>query len=232
MRNAVKLAQGIAGTQAYFELQELDRRLSIARNSTGAFQSTYLVFNRRYDAGITSRLAVTRAESALAEASGSVADIERQIAVKEHEICILLGRNPGAIQRASPSGEAQVPSAIPAGLPSSLLERRPDLLSFVREVDGVAVSRRYENLTVLRELSAGTAVRHFNVMHHMMKKATTIWSKETELTGTRPTWSRSNGRTINATGTSRLRNLAGSSKRSMKERTARVRKQSTRRSIA
>ena len=51
--------------------------------------------------------------------------------------------------------------------------------SFVREVDGVAVARWYENLTTGRELSPGTAVRHFNVMHHMMEKASTIWSKET-----------------------------------------------------
>jgi len=51
--------------------------------------------------------------------------------------------------------------------------------SFVREVDGNAVSRWYENLTAVHELSPGTAVRHFNVMHHMMKKATTIWTKDT-----------------------------------------------------
>jgi integrase len=50
---------------------------------------------------------------------------------------------------------------------------------FVREVDGYAVSRWYENLTAVRALSPGTAVRHFNVMHHMMEKASTIWSKET-----------------------------------------------------
>ena len=52
---------------------------------------------------------------------------------------------------------------------------------FVREVDGIAVGRWYENLTGVRDLSPGTAVRHFNVMHHMMAKASTIWSKETGL---------------------------------------------------
>jgi integrase len=52
---------------------------------------------------------------------------------------------------------------------------------FVREVDGVAVGRWYENLTTLRGLSPSTAVRHFNVMHHMMEKASKIWSKETGL---------------------------------------------------
>jgi integrase len=50
---------------------------------------------------------------------------------------------------------------------------------FVREVDGSDVQRWYQALTGKRELSVGTAVRHFNVMHHMMKKACTIWSKET-----------------------------------------------------
>jgi len=50
---------------------------------------------------------------------------------------------------------------------------------FVREVDGDAVGRWYESLTVVRDLSPGTAVRHFNIMHHMMKKASTIWSRET-----------------------------------------------------
>ncbi|HEU5342514.1 site-specific integrase [Edaphobacter sp.] len=52
---------------------------------------------------------------------------------------------------------------------------------FAREVDGIAVQRWYENLTGVRDLSLGTAVRHFNVMHHMMEKASTIWSKETGL---------------------------------------------------
>ena len=50
---------------------------------------------------------------------------------------------------------------------------------FVREADGNAVTSWYGNLTTIRSLSAGTAVRHFNVMHHMMEKAATIWAKET-----------------------------------------------------
>ena len=50
---------------------------------------------------------------------------------------------------------------------------------FVREVDGHAISRWYEQLTSVRGLAPGTAVRHFNVMHHMMAKASKIWSKET-----------------------------------------------------
>ncbi len=52
-------------------------------------------------------------------------------------------------------------------------------MAFVREVDGVGIARWFENLTAVKGLSTGTAVRHFNVMHHMMEKASTIWSKET-----------------------------------------------------
>ncbi|HLO08608.1 MAG TPA: hypothetical protein VK198_18350, partial [Terriglobales bacterium] len=52
---------------------------------------------------------------------------------------------------------------------------------FVREVDGRTVDRWYQGLTERRGLSPGTAVRHFNVMHHMMAKATTVWSKDTGL---------------------------------------------------
>jgi hypothetical protein len=53
--------------------------------------------------------------------------------------------------------------------------------SFVREIDGDAIGSWYENLTAVRDLSPGTAVRHFNVMHHMMEKASTIWSRETSI---------------------------------------------------
>jgi multidrug efflux system outer membrane protein len=126
--------------QAYFELQELDRRLAIARNSTAAFQSTHALFNRRFHAGITSLLAVKRAESALADASGTMSAIELQIGLKEHQIGVLLGREPGVIQRGAPNGMAQAPPVIPAGLPAALLERRPDLLQAEQSL--VAASAR------------------------------------------------------------------------------------------
>ncbi|MGA2051226.1 MAG: site-specific integrase [Terracidiphilus sp.] len=72
---------------------------------------------------------------------------------------------------------------LPAEREKSITEGIRDELGkmFVREVDGVAVSRWYESLTAVQGLSDGTAVRHFNVMHHMMEKASTIWTKETGL---------------------------------------------------
>jgi len=91
----LSLASDVAAS--YFELVELDRRLQIAQQSRDAFQATYKLFNERFGAGIVSRLEVTRAEAALAAAEGTIHDIERQIAVKEDQICVLVGRNPGPI---------------------------------------------------------------------------------------------------------------------------------------
>jgi integrase len=63
----------------------------------------------------------------------------------------------------------------------AILEGIRDVLGdqFVREVEGAGIQRWYQDLNESKGLSAGTAVRHFNVMHHMMGKAATIWSKET-----------------------------------------------------
>ncbi len=114
--------------QSYLELVELDRRLAIARDSRDAFEATHTLFSKRYGAGIVSRLQVTRAEAALAEAEGTLNDVERQIGEKEDQICVLAGRNPGPIQRIAPDKEFNPPPAVPAGIPSQLLERRPDIL--------------------------------------------------------------------------------------------------------
>jgi len=111
----------------YLELVELDHRLDVAKQSRDAFQATFKLFNERYGAGIASKLQVTRAEGALAAAEGAIDDIERQITVKENQICVLVGRNPGPIQRSPPELALNPPPVIPAGIPSQLMERRPDI---------------------------------------------------------------------------------------------------------
>ena len=125
---ALMLSLTSSVAQAYFELQELDRRLEIAKTSVKAFDDTAKLFTRRFNAGIASKLEVARAESALAVARGSVDDIKRLMALKENEISVLVGKNPEAIKRSAPEkiGPEGLP-AIPAGLPSTLLERRPDV---------------------------------------------------------------------------------------------------------
>ena len=113
--------------QAYFELLELDAKLEIARKTTDAYQGIYKLFQDRLEFGVASQLQTSRAEGALASAAATIPELESQIAAKENQISTLLGRNPGPIPRGTPLfGQAVMPT-VPAGLPSALLERRPDL---------------------------------------------------------------------------------------------------------
>ena len=113
--------------QAYFELIELDARLAIARQSTEAYEGTYKLFKDRVEYGVASQLQTSRAEGALASAAASIPELESQITAKENQLSTLLGRNPGPIARGTPLFDQAVMPTVPAGLPSALLERRPDL---------------------------------------------------------------------------------------------------------
>lgn len=126
-RRGLMLALITEVAQNYLELVELDGRLAVARDSRDAFESTHTLFSKRYGAGIVSRLQVTRAQAALSAAEGTLNDIERQVAEKENQICVLIGRNPGPVQRTVPGKEMNPPPTVPAGIPSQLLERRPDI---------------------------------------------------------------------------------------------------------
>jgi multidrug efflux system outer membrane protein len=113
--------------QVYLELLELDLELDITRRSVDSFAATRDLFDRRFQGGAGSKLPVVRAERARAQAAASVPDIEARIAARENELSALLGRVPGPIPRGQPFEEQALPPDVPAGLPSGLLERRPDI---------------------------------------------------------------------------------------------------------
>jgi multidrug efflux system outer membrane protein len=113
--------------QAYFELLALDVRLQIARDSTAAYQRTYDLFLDRLNLGVASKLETSRALGALGDAQANIPLIESDIVAKENQISVLLGKAPGPIARGKPMYEQVVVPSVPAGLPSTLLERRPDL---------------------------------------------------------------------------------------------------------
>lgn len=137
-RRGVYLSTVAQVAQAYFELRELDARLEIAKATTAAFQETYNLFNRRLTGGTASALETTRAEAALATASAFIPSLERQIQAQENLLSFLVGRTPGPIPRGANLADQTLPPRIPAGLPSRLLERRPDLR--VAEQDLVAAN--------------------------------------------------------------------------------------------
>jgi multidrug efflux system outer membrane protein len=133
-RRAVYLATTAQVAQAYFELRELDVQLQLAQTNVQAFQGTFDMFNRRFQGGVASALEVARAEAALGDAQGGIPDLERRIQAQENQLSFLVGRNPGPIPRGLSLDAQPLPPQIPAGLPSTLLERRPDLREAEQEL--------------------------------------------------------------------------------------------------
>jgi len=113
--------------RAYFEPLALDVQLQIARDSTQAYQNTYDIFLDRFKFGTASELETSRALGALGGAQATVPQFKSDIVARENQISILLGKAPGPIPRGQPMYAQPVVPVVPAGLPSTLLERRPDL---------------------------------------------------------------------------------------------------------
>ncbi len=111
---------------AYFNLQTLDEQLAITRRTVATREKFVELTHARHDSGVVSGLDVATAEAQLATAQANIPDLERQIAQGEDGLSILLGGNPGSIAR-DPSA-LDLPAPVPAtGLPSALVDRRPDL---------------------------------------------------------------------------------------------------------
>ena len=114
--------------QDYFQLLELDRQLAIQREATNSFGQSLNIFDDRLRHGVASKLETSSAEALLDSAAANIPDLESQIAQQENLLSFLIGTNPGPVMRAGSALENQSPPEVPAGLPSDLLERRPDIL--------------------------------------------------------------------------------------------------------
>jgi multidrug efflux system outer membrane protein len=112
--------------QGYFQLRALDEQLAIAHRTVQSFQDTLDLFQRKFEGGAASGLEVARAQAALSNVAAVIPDFERQIVAQENALDLLLGRNPGPIARGAALADQYDPD-VPAGLPATLLERRPDL---------------------------------------------------------------------------------------------------------
>ena len=113
--------------QDYFQLLALDRELAIARDSTNTFGMSYQLFDEQLKGGVASRLETSSAAALMHSAAATIPNLEQQIALQEDQLSVLLGQNPGPILRGRTPLEEELPPAVPAGLPSALLERRPDV---------------------------------------------------------------------------------------------------------
>lgn len=153
-RRGVLLSLVAEVAAAYFDLRELDAELDIARRNTAAFQHTADLFRRRAEGGTASGLDTARAEALLASESAQIPLLERAIVAKENQLNLLLGRMPGAIPRGLALDQQPLPPEVPAGLPSALLLRRPDIRQAEQELIaanadiGVAEAAFYPTLSL------------------------------------------------------------------------------------
>ena len=113
--------------QAYFELLELDLEKEISIRTRDSFQKSFDLFSSRLEGGIASKIETSRATAATAQAAALIPDIERLIAQKENQLSILTGRAPGPISSRGSLDDSAIKQSVPAGLPSSMIRRRPDI---------------------------------------------------------------------------------------------------------
>jgi len=133
-RRGVLLSLTSELSQAYFELLGLRLQLEIARESAQSYTTTFNLFTERFQGGLGNALQTSRAAADLATAEARIPELQRLIGIKENQISVLVGQNPGAIQTKAALLDEVVPLDVPAGLPSALLERRPDVRAAAQNV--------------------------------------------------------------------------------------------------
>jgi multidrug efflux system outer membrane protein len=161
----LSLVTGVAAN--YVALRALDRQLEVAQATARNFGETARIFDLRFNAGIVSMTEVVQIRSQYKQALAAIPAFEQAIAAQENFICILLGRNPQPIARGKSIDEL-VPPAIPADLPSALLQRRPDIMQAEQNLIaananiGATRALYYPNLSLTGALgSASTDIGDF-----------------------------------------------------------------------
>lgn len=140
--------------EEYFNLLALDEQLEIARRTTNSFGESLRIFEARLRGGVASKIETSSAAASQAAAAAVIPRLEQQIAASENQLSLLVGTPPQSIHRGKVSFQEQSIPTVPAGLPSRLLERRPDLRRAEAELRsanaqvGVAVADYFPQLNL------------------------------------------------------------------------------------
>ena len=156
-------AQGLLASD-YFGLRDADNELVLVRSSVEGYERALQITTNRYDAGIAPRTDVLQAQTTLANARADLASLTAQRAQLEHAIAVLIGKSPADFSLAAANWSMTVP-AVPLGVPSELLQRRPDIASTERAVAqanaqiGIQRSAYFPSLTLSGSIgNAGSRV--------------------------------------------------------------------------
>ena len=164
----------------YFALLELDLELQISRDTVTTQEDSVKLTSLRLDHGVATKLDVLQAQQTLDTANAQIPDFERQIGQEEDAISTLLGNYPQAVPRGRVLEEQALPPVVPPGLPSSLLERRPDirqaeqLLIAANAQIGVAKAQFFPQISLTG--AGGGAFGRSNLFTNIMNSQTSIWS--------------------------------------------------------
>jgi multidrug efflux system outer membrane protein len=170
----------------YFTLLQLDLELQITRDTVNTQGDSVKLTSFRLDHGVATKLDVLQAQQVLDTANARIPDLERQIGQKEDAISILIGDYPQGVTRGRPLTEQALPPDVPPGLPSALLERRPD----IREAEQMLVAANAEIGVAKAEFfpqisltgSGGGSFGRSSVFTSMMSSQTGIWSYGVQVT--------------------------------------------------
>ncbi len=162
---ALQMALVAEVATAYFELVALDHELAIVRRTVETREESVQQAKLRFEGGLTSETNYQQAKVELASAAALIPNLEMQIAQKENQISVLAGGYPDRVERAEMNLNVVMPEALPIGLPSTLLQRRPDVRQAEQQLRaamaavGIAYADRFPRLTFT--LTGGVENGHF-----------------------------------------------------------------------
>jgi multidrug efflux system outer membrane protein len=148
----LQIVGGVA--QSYFDLRQFDMQLEIAKRTLLAWEESVRIGQARLRQGLVNKLDVDQFEAERENAAARIAELKRHMIQKENELSVLLGRNPSQIARGRSLTEQIMPPVVPAGLPSELLQRRPDVVAAEQQLVaatariGVAKAERFPKLSL------------------------------------------------------------------------------------
>jgi multidrug efflux system outer membrane protein len=153
-RRAVTIQLVSAVAEAYFNLLQFDLQLDIAERTLQSWEESVRIAQARLRQGMTSKLDADQFEAERANAAARTAELHRQMVQAENHLSILLGRKPFAVARGRSLDKQIIAPDVPAGLPSELLQRRPDLLVAEQQLAavtariGAAKAERFPRITL------------------------------------------------------------------------------------
>jgi outer membrane protein, multidrug efflux system len=182
-RNGVILSLVASVATDYIQLRGYDAQLAIAKQTLGAYAESVKIFELQFKYGQVSQMNVAQVQSQYETAAAQIPVIETQIAQTENALSVLLGRNPGPITRGKSIDDLALPS-IPAGVPSALLERRPDLMQAEQQLIaanaeiGAAKALYFPTISLTGALGSQSTD-----LSNLFKGPTRVWSYAGQVVG-------------------------------------------------